>query len=799
MQHPLPIHACRLRRRAAGLLLPLAALPAALCWAQTAPATEPANASTPPAAPGSGKSLGLIEVSGSQPSSLPTIVPTVVEGLDGETLRMRINAFDSGDALKYLPSLNVRKRQIGDYDHAVLASRASGTGNSARSLVYVDGILISNLLGNGASFTPRWGMVTPSEIERVDVLYGPFAAAYSGNALGAVVDFVTRMPRAFEAELKLGGAHQRFREYASAGSYASGDLAASLGGRQGALSWFVAYNHLDSQGHPLVFPNRLLAAGTPGAAGSPVTGAVASRNPSGQPWMLLGATNITHTVQDTLRVKLAYDLAPRLRLAYSHARWDNRAARDAESYLRDAAGQPVYSGLVNIGGRQFTLGAADIAPSRARFEHAADALSLKSRAAAPGGFGWELAASRLRYLRDAVRSPSVALPQSASGGAGRLADGAGSGWSTLHARGHLGFGPMADGAPEHRLDFGVQRDAFRLRTRVDATADWQSGAPLAPLSAFTGDTVLTSIYLQDVWRFAPRWKAALGLRHERWQASNGSLANATTTLRLGSRSLSQGSPKAALMFTPDGAWQFKAAYGRALRMPTVSELYQGTVAGTAVVNNDPNLRPERAHSVELSAESSLPGARDDGRLRLTLFGEATRDALYSQTNVTVVPNVTNIQNIERIRTRGAELAFEGFDAGRMFGLAGLELSGSLTYADSKIVANAKFPASVGRWQPRVPRWRATLAAGWRADARTQATLGLRYSGRQFNTLDNADTFATGYTSVSPYLVADLRLRRELADGWQVALGIDNLTNRRYWAFHPYPQRTVVAELRWRLR
>lgn len=150
-------------------------------------------------------------VKGSQPSSLPTQIPTTMEGIRGDEVERRINAIDSEDALKYFPSLLVRKRYIGDYDHAVLATRASGTGNSARSLVYADGILLSNLLGNGASFTPRWGLVTPEEIARVDVLYGPFSAAYPGNSVGAVVDYVTRMPEAFEAHAKIGYQHQRHR------------------------------------------------------------------------------------------------------------------------------------------------------------------------------------------------------------------------------------------------------------------------------------------------------------------------------------------------------------------------------------------------------------------------------------------------------------------------------------------------------------------------------------------------------------------------------------------------------------
>ena len=116
----------------------------------------------------------------------------------------------------------MRKRYIGDYDHAVLATRASGTGNSARSLVYADGILLSNLLGNGAGFTPRWGLVTPEEIERVDVLYGPFSAAYSGNSAGAIVDYVTRMPTRLEAHAKLQGFAQPYQLYGTDERFSGG-------------------------------------------------------------------------------------------------------------------------------------------------------------------------------------------------------------------------------------------------------------------------------------------------------------------------------------------------------------------------------------------------------------------------------------------------------------------------------------------------------------------------------------------------------------------------------------------------
>src|SRR6187551_1971725 len=224
------------------------------------------------------RSLGTVTVIGRRPSSLPTQIPTTIEGIDGEDIRVRINATDAEDARKYFPSLVVRKRYIGDYDHAVLATRASGTNNSARSVVYADGILISNLLGNGATFTPRWGLVTPEEIERVDVLYGPFSAAYPGNSVGAVVDYVTRMPEELEMHAKLSSFKQNFRLYGTDSSYGGSQASASLGNRSGAWSWFINANRTRSAGQPLTFTTKTLSTTAPAAGAVPVSGAVRGLN-----------------------------------------------------------------------------------------------------------------------------------------------------------------------------------------------------------------------------------------------------------------------------------------------------------------------------------------------------------------------------------------------------------------------------------------------------------------------------------------------------------------------------------------
>ncbi|VXB31625.1 TonB-dependent receptor [Massilia sp. 9I] len=728
------------------------------------------------------KQLGTVTITGNRPTSLPTQIPTTIEGITRAEIERSINATDSEDALKYLPSLLVRKRYIGDYNHAVLSTRASGTGNSARSMVYADGILLSNYLGNGASFAPRWGMVTPEEIERVEVLYGPFSAAYGGNSVGAVVDYVTRMPNKFEAHAKFGFTHQPFELYGTHERYQGKQASASLGNRHGRWSWFIDVNRSDNEGQPLTFPTRYLSAGAaPG--GVPVTGAVLGRDRTNRDWYLLGAGTQYRTVQDHLKAKIAYDITPTIRASYTLGLWQNDSEGRPTSYLQDGTGLPVYSGRIDIDGKGYTLGATDFNASNEELRHLMHGLSVKSHSR--GVFDWELAASLYDYDEDKLRAPTTALPAALNGGAGRIVNMAGTGWNTVAAKGI--WRPEA----AHVAEFGYQREAYKLASIENATADWLGGAPAGRNQAFSGRTETQALWVQDTWRFAPGWKTVLGLRLEHWRAHEGRTSNAATTVVHGERSGTWVSPKAALAWQVVPNWVLKASAGRAVRMPTVSELYQGGISGSGtLINNDPNLQPERSWTGELSAERTL----DKGLLRLTAFGERTSDALYSQTNVLVTPNVTNVQNVGRIETKGLELAYNAGDVV----LTGLDLQSSATWTDSEITRNDKFPASVGKWQPRIPRWRATGVATYRASDQLAYTLAARYSGRQFSTLDNSDPNGFAYQGASKYFTVDARVSWKPAKQWSLAVGVDNLNNYQYWNFHPYSQRTWVLEARYDL-
>ncbi len=744
------------------------------------------------------KSLGVVTITSGQPSSLPTQIPTTMEGVTREQLALTVNATDSEDALKYLPSLLVRKRYVGDYNHAVLSSRASGTGNSARSAVYADGILLSNFLGNGAFFAPRWGMVAPEEIERVDVMYGPFSAAYPGNSVGAVVDYVTRMPTKLEASAKLSHTVQPFELYGTRRSFHATQASASLGSRSGDWSWWINASHTDSLGHPQTFVTRRVQDGVAGGAGTPVSGAVRATNNAGEPIHVLGTGTQYHTRQDHLKIKLAYDLTPTVRASYTLGHWRNDSKNRPQSYLTNAAGEPVYSGGIRIDGLQYTagpqaLGATAFGVSNEMLEHWMHGLSLKSHT--QDTWDWEVAASLFDYARDQQRIAGTAYPGALGGGAGSLVDQRGTGWNALSLKGT--WRPQGKGG-EHIVDMGYQQTAYRLRHRRSAVAgNWQTDPAGLLQTAVRGSTQLHGLYVQDAWSFAPQWKAVLGLRWEQWRASDGFTQFAPgNSLQHPARQVSAASPKLALSYQWAPDLVLKASAGRAVRFPTVNELYGATSSVNSQYINDPNLRPEKSWTTELSAEKDL----GDGLLRLTWFTEGTRDALYSQTTYdsAAAMNISRVQNVDRIRTQGLEMAYNGFD----LGLKGLDVSASLTYTDSVIRANRGFVTvpgdTVGKWQPNIPRWRATALVSYRFAPDWTGTVAARYSGRQYRTLNNADINGQSYMGLSPYFTVDLRVHWRINRQLAAAFGIDNLNNYRYWNFHPYPQRSYSTELNFTL-
>lgn len=718
------------------------------------------------------------------------LLPQVTESVTATRIAETVNALDTEDALKYFPSIFLRKRNNGD-TQPVMASRIWGVSSSARSLVYGDGVLLTALIANNNSIgAPRWGLIAPAEIERLDLMYGPFAAQYPGNSMGAVLEITTRPPEKSEASLTQSFAWQAFSHYGTRDTYRTAQTAANVGHRRGKFSFWIAANHQDSQSQPLSYvTNSVFPPGT--------TGGFAANNKLGTPAPVVGAAGLLRTRMTNAKLKLAYDLTSTLRAAYTLGLWRNDAEASVETYLRNAAGAPTFAGLAGFAAGRSTL----------IQKHSAHSVALRSNTR--GAFDFDATASFYRMDRDEQRSPVAASATGATSPTfsdpGRVAVLGGTNWRTLDLKGTWRI-DRSTGAKNfaHHVTFGAHDDRVELYNPTFNTPEWTAGAPTSVASEGDGKTRTQALWAQDVWTISRAVKLTLGGRFEDWRAYDGFNVNGATAVRQPALARRSFSPKATLAWAPalhsqpstlNAPWSATLSVGRAYRYATPAELYQLVSTGTTFTSPNPDLKPDRVLATELKLEHKLA----TGRIRLSLFQDDIRDAIISQFNP-LVPGSTQLfsylANVDRVRARGVELVLQ---RNNVF-VPGLEFQGNATWLDAKTLAlsgraSATAPAiaALGKKLPNIPEWRATFQFTYRPNARWSFTAAGRYSGMLYTTLDNADVNPNTWQGFAAWFVADTRIHYRASPRWSASLGADNVLNRKYFLFHPFPHRTFVAE------
>ncbi len=768
--------------------------------------------------------LDEISITASKPA-VPANVPNTVESVTAKQIDESINAVTTPQVLQYLPSVHVRERYIGDFN-SVLVMRVNSSISSAQTTVYADDLLLSNFLNNSFSTAPRWMMVSPEEIQRVDVMYGPFSALYPGNSAGGVVVMKTRMPEKFEAHAKLDYFGQNFKLYGTDEYFDGTHASASIGNKYNDFSFWLSADHLDNHGHPMTFVAATPKTGAPAGAGTFTvinSGAYKDIDTSGNSRVTTGAAGMDHAVQDNLKIKLAYDITPAVRAAYTLGFWQNDSDKTGESYLKDSSGNTIYgtggSGVyrfLRIDGKDYTV--TGPASSNTEQAHIMHGLSIKSDT--NGVFDWDVVASYFNQNKDLIRASSGNFGLNASNGSavvgGTITDASGTGWKALDLRGD--WRPDGDLKSEHQVSFGYHYDNYETNQdqyNVVSGKDWRTSARGSLNTNSRGETETQGVYVQDAWTFLPAWKLVAGGRWEKWDAFNGSNYASGVNVKYGDRTVYAFSPKVALSYQMSDAWSLRGAYGKGVRFPTVGELFTNigirtstgatpTAAQIAALpppynvakTNDPNLQPEKVNSFELTAERGF----GHGLWRTSFFYEDKQDALISQTDFTTLPGfqISSVQNVDKVRTRGVETAIQFSDVW----VHGLDLTGSVTYTDSTITKDTKNPGLEGTDQPRIPDWRATLLGVYHVNNHLSFSLAGRYSGRQHNQL--YDTVNKKYTDVNPnvygavshYFVVDAKAVYKVADQWEAALGVNNLNNFKYYVNpNPYPQRTWFATLK----
>jgi iron complex outermembrane receptor protein len=697
-------------------------------------------------------------------------------GITAKKIEETVNIMDTEDAVKYMPSIFLRKRNYGD-TQATMATRVWGVSSSARSLIFADDVPITALIANNNTLGgPRWGMISPEEIARIDVMYGPFSAAYAGNSMGAVMEITTRQPDSLQVTVEQAQALQHFSLYGTSRTFGTAQTNAIVGDRLGKFSLWVSGNYQNSESQPLTYV-------TAGTFPTGTTGGFADTNKTGGAANVLGATGLLHTEMTNAKAKLAYDITPTLRATYTFGYWQNDANAGIDTYL-SRSGTPSFGGQTAFASGNYGL----------YQRHTSHSLSLRSDTRRDWDF--ELVGAAYRILRDRQRTPTGVASDTGFSTAGRVAVLDGTGWATLDAKAawHPG-GPVA----KNTLTFGVHGEHYRLLNPTYNTPNWHVGDVTTVSSEGDGKTETTAAWAQDAWYITPTVRLTVGGRYEWWKGFDGLNINGNTRVVQPTVKASRFSPKASIDWNP-GDFEITASVGKAYRFATPAELYQLVTTGATFTSPDPNLKPDNV----LAAELRFSRTFEKAKAQVSFFQDDVHDAIISQF-LPLVPGSSTLfsylSNVDHVRARGVELALGSND----FLVRNLEVTGNVTYVDARTLAlsgraSATAPAgsAVGKFLPNIPKWRAGFTGTYRANQRASLSLGGRYSDKLYTTLDNADVHFNTYQGFTGWFVMDARASYKFTKNWGASLGIDNLLNRKYFLFHPFPQRTLVGSAKFTL-
>lgn len=767
-----------------------------------APAASTTRVATQPPAPAPRQTPSFVALSQRDAPRVPSAAQPAPGAVTATFSRAQIdksvNSLTTMGLARYMPSVTIRERFVGDRN-GILSLRTNSTLAGAQTMVFADNVLLSNYLGNSPGFPPRWALVSPAEIERIDVMYGPFSAAYPGNSIAGVMTLTTRMPDNFEVHYQGDGGFQHFNLYGAKENNLSGHMNLLVGNKINDLRFWVGYDWLDARGQSVDFTvanPRVAGGGTPVFAPGWF-----DIDPQGRPRLVAALAGRERSQQHLGKIKLDYEFVPNVHAKYQAALWALNSDSVVTPFLRRADnGAEFYNSpnnQVQFGPWRFDLPATN--PRHTTSTHLLQALSLVKKDG--GVFDFDITGTSYNFLRDyaheAVRYGVV--PN------GTNIVNTGTCWRTFDARGV--WRPEWDVYGKHEVSMGGHWDIYSLATTQTNTPVFTSPVYASIQAINTGQTSTKGVYIQDSWRFHPDWRVTAGARGDFWDAYNGmnqtlgrpnTFGAPSAPIIFAARAKQSFSPSGGLEYQVTPEFLMRGAIGRAYRYPTVNELFRNINTPLGITVANPDLQPEISTVYELSGEYTLTnlwGSIGYARPRVTLFMDDRWNSIANLVDPALRTNA-NV-NVDKVRFRGVEGAVDVKD----FMTEGLDLNGSLTITDSKILSNWRAPNTQGMQFLRIPRIRmrglATYTPPWNHDLSLSA--GVRYQTRAFNNLDNSDFNGNvlGGGS-SEFLFFDAKVNYKLTPEWTFAAGVDNIGRYKAYAFHPYPQRVYYLSLRYDL-
>lgn len=150
----------------------------------------------------------------------------------------QINPLSSADLLQGTGQVNVQKSQAGGGSPVIRGFEAN------KVLLVVDGVRLNNAIYRGGHLQ-NIITIDPLMVEKAEVLFGPASVMFGTDALGGVMNFITRKPLISEQDSVLESTGNFMVRFASANRASTGHLDFSLGKKRFGSLTSVSYSIID--------------------------------------------------------------------------------------------------------------------------------------------------------------------------------------------------------------------------------------------------------------------------------------------------------------------------------------------------------------------------------------------------------------------------------------------------------------------------------------------------------------------------------------------------------------------------
>lgn len=711
--------------------------------------------------------LDEIVVTATKTKKQAEAVPASVEVIHKDDIKRR-SAFWADEFMSDLPGVYMKKANFADFTSSTAMS-IRGISGGERTLVLFNGIPLNE---------PFWGMghvefgaISMDNVEKIEVVKGPFSALYGGNAMAGVINVMTDVPDKDEVVLKT--------NYSSFNTLHTFFKAA----KRFNDTWGVAatFDKLLSDGQRNSYIDTVSIDETTDTSGlTEVTGVQSSLDKYGNTQYFVGDTGEQTWDQDKLGFSV--DFKPSLKHQFSfQSVYSDRTIdhQDTRNYLTDADGNVFEDGSFYFeqDGRYYT---GTVSPTdflyRMRWTPREERNLLTSLSYA-GEFGKTDLSSQLGYVtHELQRIKSRRTGATESGGPAQSNEiDSYSYYFDTHATHPLS---------RHLLTLGVSVRYNDASETVNEVSDWKDFDSITvTTSDVNGDNYFYSAYAQGDFALFEKLELFVGGRYDLWDNSGGTSVARTTdgtqeeTITFDSTSEGQFSPKIALLSRLTETTTLRGSWGKAFRPPTLADLYRTSLSfGRRISYSNPDLKPETTTSYELGLMQQLFSGRTI--INASLFYNEMKDMIttakmpYTEDDLAVYKNI----NVGRSESKGVELSIRY----RIFDW--LSVSGNYTYTDSEVKENDVVPESEGAQLLMVPENMFNLGLDVDYDG-FWAKLSFEYADEVYGDGDitNSQTVWGVYGSYDEIRLLNFKMGYQINPYTEISYGCQNVLDRDYYS------------------